>query len=89
MIFRASKSIYPVCCIEALKERRLETKINDDRSEGLYSPIRTHGKRGLDGSVIRLSKKCAEIIFDKQIEILKNLKMNLRDVDDNLAPKCF
>jgi adenylate cyclase len=50
---------------------------------------KTHGKRGLDGSVIRLSKKCAEIIFDKQIEILKNLKMNLRDVDENLAPKYF
>ena len=47
------------------------------------------GKRGLDGSMIRLSKKGAEILFDKPVEMLTNLKMNLRDVDANLAIKHF
>jgi adenylate cyclase len=50
---------------------------------------KTDGKRGLDGSVIRLSKKSAEIILDRPVEILKNLKLNLRDVDENLSIKHF
>ena len=47
------------------------------------------GKMGLDGSVIRLSKKSAEIALDEPVEILTNIKMNLRDVDQNLANKDF
>jgi class 3 adenylate cyclase len=50
---------------------------------------KTDGKRRLDGSVIRLSKKCAEIVLDRPVEILKNLKLNLRDVDENLSIKHF
>jgi class 3 adenylate cyclase len=50
---------------------------------------KTHTKRGLDGSVIRLSNKCAEILLDGSVEILTNLKMNLREVDTNLAVKHF
>ena len=46
-------------------------------------------KRQLEGSVIRLSKKGAEILLDGPVEILANLKMNLRDVDENLANKYF
>jgi len=46
-------------------------------------------RRGHNGSVIRLSKKCAEIMLDEPVEILTNLKMNLRDVDENLATKFF
>jgi len=47
------------------------------------------GKRELSGSVIRLSKKCAEVIIDQPVEMLSNLKMNLKDVDENLAIKYF
>jgi len=47
------------------------------------------GKKGLEGFVIRLSRKCAEIVLDEPMEILTNLKMNLRDVDENLAIKSF
>jgi len=39
--------------------------------------------------LIRLSKKCAEIVLDGPVEILTNLKMNLRDVDENLVIKDF
>jgi adenylate cyclase len=50
---------------------------------------KTHAKRGLDGFVIRLSKKCAEILLDGSVEMLTDLKMNLRDVDTNLGVKHF
>ena len=46
-------------------------------------------KKELEGHVIRLSKKCAEILLDEPVEILTNLKMNLRDVDENLVIKDF
>jgi adenylate cyclase len=47
------------------------------------------GKKELEGFVIRLSKKCAEIVLDGPVEILTNLKMNLMDVDENLLIKDF
>jgi len=47
------------------------------------------GKKELEGFVIRLSKKCGEIVLDGPVEILTNLKMNLRDVDENLMIKDF
>ncbi len=50
---------------------------------------KTDAERGLAGSVIRLSKKGAEILSDAPLEVLTNLKMNLRDVDANLAVKHF
>lgn len=50
---------------------------------------KTLEEKGLEGSLIRLSKKCAEIILDRPVEMLSNLKMNLRDVDENLVIKYF
>ncbi len=47
------------------------------------------GKTGLEGSVIRLSRKCAEIVLTGPVDMLTNFKMNLRDVDDNLVIKYF
>ena len=47
------------------------------------------GKEGLKGSVIRLSKNCAEISLGVQVEILANLKMNLAEVDEKLAARDF
>jgi len=47
------------------------------------------GQEGLEGFVIRLSKKCAEIALDEPVEILTNFKMNLKEVDENLATKSF
>ena len=46
-------------------------------------------QRGHEGSMLRLSKKCAEIILNEPVEMLTNLKMNLRGVDENLAMKNF
>ena len=39
--------------------------------------------------MIRLSKKCAEITLGKPVELLNNLKMNLIEVDQELACKDF
>jgi class 3 adenylate cyclase len=50
---------------------------------------KTDAGREFNGSVIRLSKKCAEILLDGPVDVLTNLKMNLRDVDANLAMKHF
>ena len=47
------------------------------------------GKKGLEGTVVRLSKNCAEIILIGSVEILTNLKMNLRDVDETLSARDF
>jgi adenylate cyclase len=47
------------------------------------------GAQELEGFVTRLSKKCAEINLEGPVEILTNLKLNLRDVDENLAMKDF
>jgi len=47
------------------------------------------GKKGLEGSVIRLSKNCAEITLDGPISVLTNLKMNLADVDEKLSARYF
>ncbi len=50
---------------------------------------KSDGKTGLEGSVIRLSKKGAEILLDETVEVLTNLKINLKNVDANLAIKHF
>ena len=47
------------------------------------------GKIGLEGSMIRLSRKCAEIVLDAPVMMLANLKLNLGNVDENLAQKDF
>ena len=47
------------------------------------------GKKGLEGSVLRLSKKSAEIDLNEPIEPLTNLKMNLGGVDEKLSARDF
>jgi len=47
------------------------------------------GKKGLEGLVVRLSKKSAEIAFDEPVKLLTNLKLNLGDVYEELAVKDF
>jgi adenylate cyclase len=46
-------------------------------------------KKEHDGFVVRLSKKSAEIVLEKPVKILTNLKMNLKDVDESLMIKNF
>jgi adenylate cyclase len=47
------------------------------------------GKKELEGSVVRLSRNCAEITLGKPISVLTNLKMNLGDVDEKLSARDF
>jgi adenylate cyclase len=47
------------------------------------------GKKGIEGFMVRLSKKCAEITLDEPVELLNNLKMNLGEVDQELMGKDF
>ena len=46
-------------------------------------------KKELEASVVRLSKKCAEISLAGTVSLLTNLKMNLRDVDEKLSTRHF
>ena len=46
-------------------------------------------KKELAGSVVRLSKKCAEINLGETVSLLTNLKMNLTDVDERLSARHF
>jgi adenylate cyclase len=46
-------------------------------------------KKALEGSVVRLSKNCAEIASEEPISVLTNLKMNLGDVDEKLSARNF
>ena len=47
------------------------------------------GRKGLKGSMVRLSKTWAEIALGAPVEMLTNLKMNLGDVDENLSARHF
>ena len=47
------------------------------------------GKKGLEGSALRLSKKSAKVALDTLVKILTNLKMNLGDVDERLGAQTF
>jgi len=47
------------------------------------------GQQGLAGSIIRLSKKSAEIELEQAVDNLTNLKMNLRDVETDLTTRDF
>jgi len=47
------------------------------------------GKKGLEGLIVSLSKKSAEITIDEPIELMTNLKMNLGDLEDELSVKDF
>ena len=45
--------------------------------------------KGLGGFIISLSRKAAEMILDGQVKQFNNLKMNLKDVYEELAAKDF
>lgn len=45
------------------------------------------GKERLEGFVVRLSEKSAEIALEESVELHANLKINLEEVDDELAAK--
>ena len=47
------------------------------------------GKIATKGFITRLSRKCAEMTFQEPIGLLSNLKMNLLEVDQELASKDF
>jgi len=47
------------------------------------------GKKGVACFMTRLSRKCSEITLDEPVELLKNLKMNLVEVDQELENKDF
>jgi len=47
------------------------------------------GKKGLEGSVMRLSRNCAEIALETPVEMMTNIKMNLGAVDSKLSDKDF
>ena len=47
------------------------------------------GKKGIQGSMVRLSENCAEVTLHEPVEILTNLKMNLADVDEKLRARDF
>jgi len=47
------------------------------------------GEKELKGSVVRLSKNCAEITLGEPISVLTNLRMNLGDVDEKLSARDF
>lgn len=54
-----------------------------------YSPLdgKDVGKEWLFGSILRLSKKSAEIHLAQSVAILTNLKINLTEVEDDLNSK--
>ncbi len=47
------------------------------------------GKKGVACFMTRLSRKCSEITLDEPVEVLKNLRMNLVEVDQELENKDF
>lgn len=47
------------------------------------------GKKGLEGSAVRLSEKTAVIVLEELLESLTNLKMNIRDVNKKLSTRDF
>jgi adenylate cyclase len=47
------------------------------------------GEKELEGSVVRLSKNCAEITLRGPISVLTNIRMKLGDVDEKLSGRDF
>jgi len=45
------------------------------------------GRTGAEGSIVRLSKESAEIVFDRSVAVLTNLRMGLLDAEDELSGK--
>ena len=47
------------------------------------------GKKDMKGSIAKLSKKSCEVALTESLALLANMKMNLGDVDEELAAKDF
>ncbi|MCP4665631.1 MAG: adenylate/guanylate cyclase domain-containing protein [Deltaproteobacteria bacterium] len=47
------------------------------------------GRKRLEGSIIRLSKNCAEVALGAPFDMMTNLKMNLKGVDEKLSARDF
>jgi hypothetical protein len=47
------------------------------------------GEKELEGSVVRLSKNCAEITLRGPISVLANVRLKLGDVDEKLSARDF
>lgn len=47
------------------------------------------GEKGLEGYIVRLSKNSAEIMLGGPVELLTNLKLKLKDVDEQLSARDF
>jgi adenylate cyclase len=47
------------------------------------------GKKGMKGRIAKLSKKSCEVALTEPLALLANMKMNLGDVDAELAAKDF
>ena len=75
----------------ALEEKDPSLVALERRVPLLYTALdgKDVGKDQLKGLVSRLSKKGAEIELEEPLELLTNIKMNLRDVPEELASKDF
>jgi adenylate cyclase len=47
------------------------------------------GEKGMKGRIVKLSKKSCEVALTEPLALLANMKMNLGDVDEELAAKDF
>lgn len=47
------------------------------------------GERGLEGFVVKLSRRAAEIALNRPLELFTDIKMNLMDVYEELTTKDF
>jgi adenylate cyclase len=47
------------------------------------------GKKGMKGRIVKLSKKSCEVALTGPLALLANMKMNLGDVDEELAARDF
>jgi adenylate cyclase len=47
------------------------------------------GKKGMKGRIVKLSKKSCEVALTEPLALLANMKMNLEDVDEELAARDF
>ena len=88
--------IYEVGGIAGRYNLALESKDPDLVNLARYIPVRymmlegkNVGEKELEGSVVKLSKNCAEITFARPISVLTNFKMSLRDVDEKLSTRHF
>jgi adenylate cyclase len=75
----------------ALEERDLDLVALTQKVPLRYTMLEGKhiGLKNLEGFAVRLSKKGAEIVLDEPVEQFSDLKMNLKDVYEELAVKAF